>query len=82
MHLVNDYQSDQVDVCSVAALPCDDIPLLWRRHNDVRLFDLLLGEMHVSCELLHLDPERLETSLKVTNYFGDKGFHWCNIDDL
>jgi len=55
--LVDDDQLYQVYIGSLTALAGDDVPLFWSGHNEIGFFDLLLGEMCVSCQLLYFQTE-------------------------
>lgn len=50
-HLVDDEQLDLRHEGAVAALARDDVPLLGRRHDDLRLGDLLPRQLHVARQL-------------------------------
>ena len=50
------------------ALARDDVPLLGRRHDDLRLVDLRLGQRHVARQLLHLHLVRLQPLAKVAHH--------------
>lgn len=52
--LVDDEEAHERGHGDVAALACDDVPLLRRRDNHLRRRQLRLGELHVSRKLAHL----------------------------
>mmetsp|Transcript_81372 Transcript_81372/g.244012 ORF Transcript_81372/g.244012 Transcript_81372/m.244012 type:complete len:945 (-) Transcript_81372:82-2916(-) len=53
VHLVDDQQPDRLHE-PVGALARDDVPLLGRRDDQLRLEDLLLAQLHVASVLAHL----------------------------
>ena len=47
----NDDKTDELRVGALSTLACDDVPLLWRAHDDLGGGDLLLAELVVSRQL-------------------------------
>ena len=82
VNLVNDNQFDEVDVGTLTAFARHDIPLLWCRHDNLRLLDLLSREVHIASELANLDTIISQPLLEATHDFGYKSFHWRDVDDL
>ena len=58
-----DHEPDKLCVGPFPSFPCDDVPLLWRTHDDLGRIYLLLGQLVVSCQLFNLDTIRLESLL-------------------
>ena len=82
MYLINYDELDEIDVRPLAALPCDDVPLLRRCDDDVGFFDLLLGEMNISCQFSNFDAETFKPALEIADNLGDQSFHGSDVDDL
>ena len=82
MHLIYDYQLNQINECLIVCLASDDVPLLWSCDDDVGRRYLLLREMGVTRQLSHLDSIRLKSQLKVTHHFRDQCFHWSDVNYL
>lgn len=82
MHFVDDDEFHEFHVRSFTALAGYDVPLLWGRHDDVGLLNLLFGQMDITSELPDFDTEVLESFLEVADDFGDQGLHRCDVDDL
>ena len=60
----------------------DDVPLLGRADDDLRLHDLLASELVVAGQLVHFEFVRFESFRKVASHFGDQGPHRRHVDDL
>mmetsp|Transcript_8053 Transcript_8053/g.30236 ORF Transcript_8053/g.30236 Transcript_8053/m.30236 type:complete len:1031 (+) Transcript_8053:3808-6900(+) len=80
--LVDDDQPNELRVGAVSALSRDDVPLLRRRHDDLRICNLGLRQALVSAELLDLDAVVLQALPKVHHHFLNKRLHGSNVDDL
>ena len=72
MDLVDDYETHELRVRAVAALARDDVPLLGRREDHLRVGDLLLRELLVARQLLHGDTVRLEALAEVEDHLLDE----------
>ena len=82
MDLVDEDQADELRVGAVAALARDDVPLLGRGDDELRLVDLLLGERRVARELVDRDAEGLEAVAEVEHHLLYEGLHRRDVDDL
>ncbi|KJR89206.1 uncharacterized protein SPSK_05806 [Sporothrix schenckii 1099-18] len=82
VNLVNDNQAHEVGIRQVGGFARDDIPLLGRRHNDLGLGDLLLGELAVASQLADADAKGLEPLAKVADLLLDEGLERRNVDNL
>ncbi|RUS18547.1 hypothetical protein BC937DRAFT_88633 [Endogone sp. FLAS-F59071] len=82
MNLVDDDESDEVSVAPVGGLARDHIPLFGRRDNDLRLGDLLLGQLPVARQLRHVNPVRLEPVTEIANHLLHQRLHRGDIHNL
>ena len=57
----NNNEADELCVGPFPTLPGDDVPLLWRAHDDLGGSDLLLVQLVVSSQLTHLHLVAAET---------------------
>ena len=55
-----DHEPYELCVGALPALACDNVPLLWRTHDDLRTLDLLLVQLMVPRQFIHRDPVRTE----------------------
>mmetsp|Transcript_97903 Transcript_97903/g.274102 ORF Transcript_97903/g.274102 Transcript_97903/m.274102 type:complete len:343 (+) Transcript_97903:4089-5117(+) len=81
--LVDDDEPHELRVGAlIAGLAGDDVPLLRRRHDDLRLIDLRLGEVDVAAQLPDDNPVALQPLLKALNDLLHEGLHGRHVDDL
>ena len=55
---------------------------LVRMHTYLCVVYLIFGELHISGQFLHCDPEGREPGAKVTHHLSCQGLHGCHINDL
>ena len=82
MDLVDDDKPNLVDIAALPTLSADYVPLLRRRHNDVRLFDLFTVEMAVARQFPNLNAVGPKPILEVANDLGYQRLHWGDVDHL
>jgi hypothetical protein len=80
--LVDDHQTHQLRVRAVSALSGDDVPLLGGGHDDLRLPDLLLGQLLVPRELVDRDTKGGQPVAEVVDHLLHQRLHGSNIHDL
>ena len=57
----NNDEGDQLCVCPLPTLSCDDVPFLWCAHDHLSGSDLLLVQLVVPRQLAHGDVVWLQT---------------------
>ena len=81
VHLVDDEQADGGDE-GVGALARRHVPLLGRRHDEVRLAELALRQLHVARVLLDLEPEPRQRLGELADDLLREGLHRRDVDHL
>lgn len=71
MNLINDDQFYKLKIGTITALSSDNVPFLWCSHDDLGLFNLLFGEMNVTSQLSHSNPEIGESLLEIAHNLGN-----------
>ena len=82
MNLVYNDQAHEICIAGVGSFASDDIVLFRRRDDDLRLRDLLLGELTVTSKLCNLDIVWCEPLPKIANLLLYESFQGRNVYDL
>ena len=82
MNLVDNDELDKINIGAFTRFAGHNIPLFRCGDNDLRLVNLLLCKMGVTCQFTHLDPVISQPLLEITDDLSDQSLHWRNINDL
>jgi hypothetical protein len=80
--LVDDHEPHELRVRALARLSRHDVPLLRRRHQQLRLRDLGLAQLRVAGELGDGDAVRRQPRAKVAHHLLHQRLHRRNVHDL
>mmetsp|Transcript_19004 Transcript_19004/g.42319 ORF Transcript_19004/g.42319 Transcript_19004/m.42319 type:complete len:219 (-) Transcript_19004:582-1238(-) len=80
--LIDDHQTHQLRVRALPRLARDDVPLLRRGDDHLRLLDLLPGEVLVSGELLHHHTEGRQLLAEGEHALLHQRLHGSHVHDL
>jgi hypothetical protein len=62
--------------------PRNHIPLFGRGHQHLSLGDFLLGQLHISSQLLHHNPDRRQLLAEIGHHLRSQRLHGTNVHDL
>mmetsp|Transcript_13222 Transcript_13222/g.28965 ORF Transcript_13222/g.28965 Transcript_13222/m.28965 type:complete len:200 (-) Transcript_13222:398-997(-) len=82
VHLVDDDQRHHSAQRAVPPLPGDHVVFLGRGYQQVRICDLLLGQLHVSRELLDHQSQGLESLRELRDHLLRQRLHGSDVDGL
>ncbi len=83
VHFIDDEQPHLLNQFRVTSpLPCHDIPFLRRRHNNLRLNNLRLGQMHVAGVFAATQPEPSKPLPELPGDLSCQRLHGRNINNL
>lgn len=63
----NDEETHKLRVRPLPSFACNDVPFLWRAHNDLSGVDLLFAELVISSQLRHCNAITSQTLWKTCN---------------